>query len=262
MLISSYAISSFVNNFRARYVFERLLRDNANSKYVKNKRLITTEKGTGILRIRSAIKYVEDDLLKQMVLTELFSQSLETNNTELVENNSDIISKYITEPFLMEPLLEKFNKVKNWNQNPQIASNAILKNVENTSAKVIMEDIVQLNKGKVIYIDCWGTWCGACISEFPESKKLMREFKDGNVSFAYICFNSDEKGWKAVLSEHHLEGQHFLLSSKQSLELRKALEINGFPFYIIIDQNGVITSKGSHLNPMAAKNKIYELLKN
>lgn len=261
MLISSNAISSYVNSFHAIYVFEHLLRDKANSKYVKKGRIISNEKETEILQIQSVLRYVEDDLLKQMVLTELFSQSLETNGKELVENNSDIISKYIKEPFLLEPLLQKYDKVKKWNQNPQLASNAIFKNIENTSANEIMGNIIQSNKGKIVYIDCWGTWCGACIKEFPESKKLMSEMKDKNVSFVYVCFNSTETGWKAVLSEHQLEGQQYLLSSKQSVELKNALEINGFPFYIIIDQNGVIAEKGSHLIPSEAKNKIKELLK-
>ena len=116
------------------------------------------------------------------------------------------------------------------------------------------------NKGKIIYIDCWGTWCGPCRAEMPHSKKLMDELKDKNICFIYLCVDSDEKQWKASLAEFNLGGQHYFLSKQQSSDLKEIFEIQGIPYYILIDKTGTIVEKGSHLRPLSVKEKIIGLL--
>ena len=33
-------------------------------------------------------------------------------------------------------------------------------------------------KGKLVILDFWSTWCGACIEAFPKMEKLQKEFGD------------------------------------------------------------------------------------
>lgn len=42
-----------------------------------------------------------------------------------------------------------------------------------TDATTNWKEILAKNKGKVIYIDLWATWCGPCLAEMPASRKLQ-----------------------------------------------------------------------------------------
>ena len=49
-------------------------------------------------------------------------------------------------------------------------------------------------KGKVVVIDFWATWCGPCIAEMPNMKKLYAEYKDKGVEFIGISLRPAQGG--------------------------------------------------------------------
>ena len=97
------------------------------------------------------------------------------------------------------------------------------------------------------------------IDNYDSSKEIHLTVNRIGFTFVYICLNSEEKNWKAVLDKYQLGGQHYLLSTKQSAEIKSLFEISAVPFYLLIDKNGIIKEKGSHLRPFTAKDKIKNL---
>jgi len=259
--INGYELSGFVNQFHYNYAFS-----NVRYEYLKQKEMtgltINTKNETDSLYVYGLIKFTPDTLLRQLVLTELFHQRLNQSDVEIYENYKDIIELYIQEPFLIKPLTKQYNDLKDRIENPILSSNAVLRKSNNTSVEAIIDTILEHNKGKVIYIDCWGTWCAPCLSEFPYSHELMEKVKNKDVAFIYLCIDSEEKNWKAQLSIHELGGQHYLLNKDQSSDLRNTFGISGIPFYVLIDKLGNIVDKGSHLRPSneVAIDKIENLL--
>ncbi len=261
MLISGYALSSFVDSYYYGYVRENLLADKENQRYIDSNGLfIVDENIVDSLIVYGIIKYTPDSLLKQMILTKFLNGKFKNSDIDIFNKYRNLIKYNIKEPFLYEPLYAKYNKVKERMENPEIASDAMLKKIANLSAKHIMDSVIQNNKGKVIYMDCWATWCGPCKAEMPNSKKLMEEMQGKDVAFVYLCVDSKEKIWKAILAELQLKGQHYFLTKEQSNDFRKIFEINGVPYYFIMNKKGVIIEKGSHLRPNSVKKKIEELL--
>ena len=264
MLISGYALSSFINRYHYDYVRVNLWSEEENQKYkTDNGYIVAPSNVMDSLKVYGIIKYTPDTLLKQMVLTELIRQNFDKSDIHLFEKYRNVIESNVKEPFLYKPLLEQYNQLKQRLENPQIASEAMLKKIDNSSAKQIMDSIMLSNKGKVIYLDCWATWCGPCKAEMPGSKKLMKKMKGKgkDVAFVYLCLDSEEKLWKASLAELQLTGQHYFLTKKQSTDIRKVFEINGIPHYFLINKKGIITEKGSHLRPNLVEEKIEKLLK-
>lgn len=261
MLVSGYALVNFVNRFHYGYARKKIWEEDANKQY-------TTPEGFTVgpaeimdsLTVYGIIKYTPDTLLRQMVLTELFAQNLENSDVRLFEKYKHIVDQYVVEPFLKEPLNEMYTELKHRIENPVLATDALLKKLENTSAQQLFDSVLTNNQGKVIYLDCWATWCGPCISEMPNSKKLKEELEGKDVAFVYLCVDSEEELWKASLAQLQIGGQHYFLSKEQSTDLRKAFDIQGIPYYFLIDQQGVILDKGSHLRPNIMKEKILELL--
>ena len=272
MFINTYGLSVFCGAFN-RYVIDKLRdRDNKIKDEETGEEYVewAVMPGGGImgqteivdsLIIFSTIEFVPDPLLLQIMLTEFFDRAFNSQSIVVYERFHDIAEKYIKEPFLKEPLQQKYLQTKQRIENPQIYTEAVLKEAANLSVSQIMENILQQNKGKVIYVDFWGTWCGPCLAEMPNSKIVEHEFKNEDVVFVYICLESEEKQWKATLDNFQLGGQHYLLSHKQSGEIRSLLSITGVPFYMLVDKQGVIKEKGSHLRPLNVKNKIREMLK-
>jgi len=260
MFVSSDVLSTLSSLFNFIYIPNKLI-DRGDIVVIGNRNRTWYKADPDSISIFGAIEFVHDPLFRQILLTEYFEQSLQRYKIAVFEKFSDVVNTYITEPFLREPLHKKYLQIKSWIENPQEITVAILKEAVNLSINQIIDDILQQNKGKVINIDFWATWCGPCLAEFPNAKRMEHEFEDKDVAFVYICLESEEKQFKAILDRYHLGGQHYLLSKTQSAEMRTLFEISGIPNYVLIDKNGVITEKGSHLRPLVARDKIRELLK-
>ncbi|HPM10706.1 MAG TPA: TlpA disulfide reductase family protein [Paludibacter sp.] len=261
MLISGHALSGFTNRFHYRYSNSKIWDEEQNKQYKFPGGVVAgpTEIIDSIT-ILGIVKYTPDTLLRQMVLTEYFQQQLNKSDIKRYEKYKNIADDYIVEPFLREPLFKLYTEVKNRIENPVMATNAYLNKLENTTAKQLFNSILTSNRGKVIYIDCWATWCGPCKAEMPNSKKLMEDLRDKDVAFVFLCINSEEKLWKANLAELQIGGQHYFLTSAQSNDLRAVFEVQGIPYYFLIDRSGTIVEKGSHLRPENVKNIISSLL--
>jgi len=252
MLVSGFAISNFINVFNANYAYFNLRKENDFS--------IISSEIRDSLTIYGLIKYTPDTLLRQMVLTELFSQHFESSKIDLYETYGQIADEYIQEPFLKEPLLELYYQTKYRLENPKVANTASLKKLDKSSVGKIIDDIRTENTGKLIYVDCWATWCSPCREEIPNSIKLMEQLSNEDVSFVYICINSEEDAWKATIDNYKVGGQHYLLNKQQSTDFTKAIGIQGIPYYFLMNRKGVIVEKGSYLVPKVAKIKIERLL--
>ena len=254
MSISGFSLHSFANRFLSEIVGRNMANDWNNR--VDVKKTVDTDS----FKVHSVLKHTPDNLIREMVLTEFFSQHLYANQIKLFEAHKEIAEKHIKKPFLREPLLELYEKVKKRHTNPEIEASAFIKKVNNSSVKEVIDSIKSQNKGKVIYLNYWATWCAPCKAEMPNSKKLMKELKGKDVSFVYICLDSKENVWKASLDQFKLGGQHYFMTKDQSKDMRDIYEIRGIPYYILIGKDGEVIEKGSHLRPDSVKKQIEKLL--
>lgn len=243
ILISGYSIAAFVN-FYPIYLTEKMKTDNELFFTSRDSILKHPEKMDS-LRFFGTIKYTEDPLLRQMVLTEMLNQGLEGSNIKMFKKYENLIDKYIQKSYLKEPLFSFYHETIERLDNPKLVSDVILKKIDGTSIKSDIDKILSDNKGKVIYLDCWGTWCGPCIAEMPNSKRLIDSYKNKDVVFIFICLDSEDKEWKSIISKYSLGGQHYLFNKNQSSDFKKAFGIKGVPHYILFDKNGNINDNGT-----------------
>lgn len=260
MLISGYTLMNFINRFRFRYVRPNFMNEENNLKYKVGEGFGGDPKVLDSLEIYGIIKYTPDTLLRQLILAEMICKRFDKGDVVLFEKYRTLFDAYILEPFLREPLKTLYHQKKESIENPQLTTKMILNKLNSLSINQLMDTILTENKNKVIYIDCWATWCGPCIAEFPNSMKLMKNMKGKDVAFVYICFDSSEKLWKSKLSELQLDGQHFFLSESQSSDFKMLFSVNGFPHYFLIDRSGTFIEDGSSLRPNVVEDKIEALL--
>jgi thiol-disulfide isomerase/thioredoxin len=250
------------------YVYNKMLNEKTNYDPADDTRL---QEGKTALNIPITVdpyvdrieKYTPKGLFRQLVLNWYFTSLLKSSmKIDLFEKYLTTISTEITEPFLKVPLMERYHELKEIAGNPDSQKNVTFKNSENTPGANILKEILTVNKGKVIYIDCWATWCGPCIAEMPYSRKLMFDLKGEEVEFVFLSFNCPKEAAQKEVTALNLGGTHYFLDSDQSNHLQETLAFTGFPNYILIDKKGRIVKSGSDLRPKAieTKNEILKLI--
>ncbi|MGD8242039.1 MAG: TlpA disulfide reductase family protein [Desulfobacterales bacterium] len=96
-------------------------------------------------------------------------------------------------------------------------------------------------KGKVVFLNIWATWCPPCVDEMPSMEKLHQQLK--GEEFKILAVSIDKNGAEAVLpfmKKHNLSFTA-LIDSKESLKYK--YQTTGVPETFIIDRNGVIVEK-------------------
>lgn len=99
-------------------------------------------------------------------------------------------------------------------------------------------------KGKVVYLDFWGVYCGPCMAEIKDhTAQLHEKYKDKNVVFVNICVDASENEWKKTLVESQLKGVNLL--TQFSDPICSTYNIAGVPHYYLIDQAGRIVDNNA-----------------
>ncbi|WP_428330574.1 TlpA family protein disulfide reductase [Mucilaginibacter sp.] len=100
-------------------------------------------------------------------------------------------------------------------------------------------------KGKVVYLDIWGTWCGPCKEELRYNPELKQKFKGKDVAFVYLDMDDDMKDgqWRDFIKVNGMTGLHIRKSSKDIEQfwdelLPKGAGTRYYPTYFIFDKNG------------------------
>lgn len=102
-----------------------------------------------------------------------------------------------------------------------------------------LTEILKVNKGKVIYIDFWASWCGPCRQEMPASIKLHESLKGEDIVFVYISIDKNEAVWKRSMNSLKItdKGQHYRRNQDEMIEFLKFFYIYSIPHYMIIGKD-------------------------
>ncbi|MGY4539649.1 thiol-disulfide isomerase/thioredoxin [Mucilaginibacter sp. UYNi724] len=101
-------------------------------------------------------------------------------------------------------------------------------------------------KGKVVYVDFWGTTCGPCLLEFANFTHPVKDHYKARNDIAYLYISGGNRYlWKKQIEKFHVTGSHLFLEGDEYEKLyRDALSDNKaevlMPHYLIINKQGNI----------------------
>ena len=117
-----------------------------------------------------------------------------------------------------------------------------------------------------VLLDFWASWCGPCIREIPELQKLHSQHKD-RLQIISISVDESKAQWQDAIAKHELSQWHQLIANNneecyfvEQANTALAYGVEQIPCFILIDTNGTIIGRWSHLTADATK-EIEQLIK-
>ncbi|MXZ43719.1 MAG: TlpA family protein disulfide reductase [Gammaproteobacteria bacterium] len=145
----------------------------------------------------------------------------------------------------------------NWSVTAQ-ANNAALipgqRVPEFTLANAMDEDLALydlLGEKDMVLIDFWASWCGPCIADFPELKKLHAAYQDEDFEIVGISIDSEKEDWIEGLEEHKLPWINLGELKDWEGPVATSYGVMGIPMGYLVDSQGCIYDK--HVRPAALK---------
>jgi thiol-disulfide isomerase/thioredoxin len=93
------------------------------------------------------------------------------------------------------------------------------------------------NKGKVVILDFWATWCGPCLQAMPQVERVANELRDRNVLLVAVNLQEDAKQITSMLERHKLQPT---VALDRDGAVADKYAANAIPQTVVIDRNGTI----------------------
>lgn len=97
-------------------------------------------------------------------------------------------------------------------------------------------------KGKVVLVDVWATWCGPCKKEIPSLKQLEKEMHGKDIVIMSVSVDEakDKDKWLKMIKDENLGGVQLFASGWS--KITKDYKITGIPRFMVFDKKGNIVS--------------------
>ena len=99
---------------------------------------------------------------------------------------------------------------------------------------------LQQYRGKVVLLDFWAVWCGPCIGEMPNVKKVYDAYKDKGFDVIGVSLDNDEAELREYLKVCKIPWRQIF--DGQGGPLKKLYSIHGIPSPWLIDRDGKLIS--------------------
>jgi peroxiredoxin len=95
-------------------------------------------------------------------------------------------------------------------------------------------------RGKVLFINFWATWCSVCKTEIPHKESLSKKMEGKPFQMFGMLFRDDPENLIPFIEEHNITSPTLIDPDNK---VAKIFGITGVPETFIIDREGIIREK-------------------
>lgn len=127
-----------------------------------------------------------------------------------------------------------------------------------------IKDLLKNDSDKLRLINVWATWCGPCVTEFPEFITMNRMYRRRDFEFVSISADNPEKKDKALkfLQRSQASNKNYIFSQDDKYKLIEAIDPNwqgALPYTIVVEPGGkIVYAKQGSIDPLNMKKLIVE----
>ena len=194
--------------------------------------------------VRLVKKYVPDALMGERHLALRAEESTKYPSGMDVELYRKTLLSGVTTDSLREKINRCFDNFKE--KYGHLAKGKPAPDIEFTDKEGKIHHLSEY-KGKVLFVDIWGTWCAPCIAEFPHLRAIQEHFKDNpDVMIMSLSCDIERKPerWLPFLQQRgdEITWHQFMLTKEGNKVTSDVYHIFGIPHFMLIDKEGNFVS--------------------
>jgi peroxiredoxin len=127
-----------------------------------------------------------------------------------------------------------------------------------------IHELLKNNSDKLRLINVWATWCGPCVTEFPEFISMNRMYRKRDFEFISISADEPAKQSKALafLQKQEASTRNYIFSGDNKYKLIEAIDPNwqgALPYTLLVEPGGkIVYAKEGIIDPFVLKKAIVD----
>jgi peroxiredoxin len=127
-----------------------------------------------------------------------------------------------------------------------------------------IRDLLKNNTDKLRMINVWATWCGPCVTEFPDLMDIYHMYRRRDFEYISISADNPEKQAKVLefLKKSYASSKNYLFNHDDKYKLIEAIDPKwqgALPYTILVEPGGkIIYGKQGRIDPADMKKQIVE----
>lgn len=127
-----------------------------------------------------------------------------------------------------------------------------------------IKELLKNNTDKLRLINIWATWCGPCVSEFPEFVIINRMYNARDFELITISADDPTKKEKVhdFLKKKQAANKNYIFSGDNKYKLIEAVDPKwqgALPYTVLVEPGGkIVYAKQSTIDPLVMKKTIVE----
>ena len=96
-------------------------------------------------------------------------------------------------------------------------------------------------RGKVVFLDLWGTWCLQCVAEMPSVQTLYNHYRnDPNVEFLIVSRMDSPSAVRSYARRNHLDLPFYVTEDS---DIPPSMQLHQFPSTFLYAKDGELVTK-------------------